>query len=235
MFTKIILAVAALCISTSAVNAEAANEGSSSTLSLSITHLLPSAYVIPSGELVIGTDLAMGLFGVADVSTNLYYDAVSVYNVSAKISLWQGHDFAAAIFATYTSQNINTLDPSTGQTVQTSTSSIAPGGMFSYRILDDVAGHVGASFVNRTPAISKSDLPQKSAYIHGTTLYKEFSFGLSSDFALVVGGTYDATYDYWGAGLSLHLSGVEVGAHYFFNVAEGQWLPILGVGYAASY
>ena len=29
------------------------------------------------------------------------------------------------------------------------------------------------------------------------------------------------TYDVWGAGFTLHLSGIDVGAHYYLNVSQG--------------
>ena len=49
---------------------------------------------------------------------------------------------------------------------------------------------------------------------------------------LWLGMSYDFTYDIWGAGASVHLNSLQIGAHYFFNVGVDSILPILGFGYA---
>jgi hypothetical protein len=50
-----------------------------------------------------------------------------------------------------------------------------------------------------------------------------------------MGASYDFTYDIVGAGASLHFGGFKIGGHYYFNVAEGNFLPILGGGYAGNF
>jgi hypothetical protein len=198
---------------------------------LAYTHLLPSTSVIPGGTFVVGTSLGYGFFDVFDISTNLFLDLAQVFNVSSKVHLFQNEDFAMAAFISYASQTAKTY-LTNGQVVTNTYTAIQPGGVVSYYLFPSVTGHTGATFTSRNPALAKSDLQQRDGFIQGTFINQEFTYGLSRKLALSVGGSYDLTYDIWGAGASVHVGGMQFGAHYFFNVAVDSFLPVLGFGYA---
>jgi hypothetical protein len=210
------------------------DSSSGNGVSLGFTHLLPSTYVPKSGSLIVGTSLGYGILGIGELSTNLFYDFDNVYNVFGKVSFWQGEDFGFAIHATYTSQNVDKID-SLGAVTKIMTTSIAPGFTLSYRLFQELTGHAGAIFVNRDPNITKNDIASKSGFLQGTTIFKEFTLGFGRNVAISLGGTYDTTFDYWGAGMSVHFEGFQLGGHYYFGVTDGQFLPIVGIGYTAGF
>src|ERR1035437_5536022 len=77
-------------------------------VSLGLTHLLPSVDIIPGGMIVLGTSMGVGVLDLFDLSTNLWLDFQSVFNISAKINLLRNQDYGLAVFATYTSQSVTT-------------------------------------------------------------------------------------------------------------------------------
>jgi len=206
--------------------------------SLATTHTLPSAFVIPGGTVILGTTMGIGLFDIIDITTNLFLNFNSVFNVQSKVSLWSNEDFGLAVYAGYMSQSIRTqyLNTANGliETKNTNVTAVQPGGVFSYRLHPRLVGHFGVSTNIQNPSVAKSDLEKKTGYLRGTVLNKEFAFGLSRTVALAAGGSYDFKYDIPGAGASLHIGGFQIGAHYFFNVAEGSVMPIIGGGYTAT-
>src|SRR5690606_27001256 len=76
------------------------------TVSLGMTHLLPSAFVIPHLNLVLGSTVGIGLFDVSELTSNLYLDIQQVFNVATKFSLYSSQNFAFAIFGGYVTQQV---------------------------------------------------------------------------------------------------------------------------------
>jgi hypothetical protein len=190
------------------------------SVSLGYTHLLPSAFVIPSGNFVLGTSAGFGIFDIADLTTNLVYDLDGIFNISTKFAIYHTANFAFAPYVTYTTQTVQGYDMNGNGTTQTSTS-LQPGATFSYRILPRLTGHVGGSVVVRNPTIPKgSTNPARTAFVQGTTMNKEFTYGFTQNFALSTGASYDFVYDIWGAGMSFHFGGFQLGGHYYFNRAH---------------
>ncbi|MBK9293068.1 MAG: hypothetical protein IPM57_01240 [Oligoflexia bacterium] len=211
----------------------------STEVPLSVTHILPSAFVIPGGTLVLGTTLGIGFFDVFDVSTNLYLDLYSVYNVAVKVGVYSSKDFAFAVHGGYVSQSVTSqsVDPSTLQIINTKSSvtSVEPGATLSYRIMPQFTGHIGGKAVIRNPVLTKQAFVPKTGFIQGNTVNKEFVLGINPELSLALGGSYDLTYDTPGAGLSLYLGSFQIGVHYYFGVTEGAAQPLLGGGYTARF
>ncbi|MCC6277451.1 MAG: hypothetical protein IT289_06005 [Oligoflexia bacterium] len=209
-----------------------------SQLSLAPTHVLPSVFIIPGGQIILGTTVGIGLFDVLELTSNLYLDLNSVFNVQAKVSLYQSNDFGLAVYGGYLSQSVKTqvYDTASASLLNRTITSTAfePGVVASYRIFSRMTGHLGVKHVVRNPEIKKADLEEKSGFISGTTVNKEFTFGLNRTLALAVGGSYDLTYDIPGAGASLHIGGFQIGAHYYFNVKTGAIMPIIGGSYSTT-
>lgn len=208
------------------------SQNQNAELSLAATHLLPSVAILPAGDFAFGSTVAYGLLGISEISSDIFYDAVGIYNGTLKIPIFQTDNFGFVIYGTYLTQEVKTLqtDAITGaqQEVKTQTSATIPGFTFSYRISSDIVGHIGAKSTLRTPALPP--LTKKTAYVQGNQVFKEFAFALGEGVAIAIGGSYDLTYQYAGAGLTLHFPVISIGGHYFFGVDEGQFMPILGIG-----
>ncbi len=208
------------------------------TVSLGYTHLLPSAYVLPHLNLVLGSTIGMGLFDVAEISSNLYLDVQQAFNLSTKVSLLANEDFAFALFASYITQQVRvkyTIANTTRMDEKFDTmTSIRPGGVFSYLILPKLSGHIGVEYSIRNPEIKKDDLAKKTSFVRGTTVYKEFTYGFKKGMAVSAGGSYDLSYDVPGVGASLHIGSFQIGGHYFFSVVEGPFQPIIAGSYSTE-
>jgi len=176
------------------------------------------------------------MFDLLDFTSNLVYDFEGVFNIGTKLALYHDHDFAFAPYVSYSSQTYTSTDPNTG--IQTNVNSTAwtPGVTFSYRLLPSIVGHTGGTIVIRNPTIPKSSVQNpRTALVQGNTGNQEFTLGITRVVALSTGISYDFTYDIFGAGASLHISGFQIGGHYYFNVSQGNFLPILGGGYSGNF
>lgn len=207
----------------------------SSNVSLGTTHMLPSAFVIPGGTLILGTTVGVGLFDVFDITTNLYLDLYNVYNVAAKFNILADEAVAFAIHASYVSQTIRTQADLSSPVVSYNATSIAPGATFSYRISPGFVGHIGGKAVIRNPELTKAAFVPKTGFVQGTTVNKEFAFALTPNTTLALGASYDLSYDIPGAGLSFFLGNLQLGAHYYFGVTDGAIQPLIGGSYTTSF
>jgi hypothetical protein len=209
---------------------------STSKISLGATHLLPSVFVIPGGQLILGSSIGYGFFDVFDITSNLFLDLSSVFNVQGKFSVYRDEDFGIAVYVGYSSQQTKVYDSATGQTNKDqSSTAVEPGATVSYRLLDNLTAHTGLSQTIRNPEIKKADVQAyKNGFLHGTMLSQEFTAGIARNFALSIGGSYDLVYEISGAGASIHIGGFQLGAHYYFNVQTGSVLPILGGSYSTT-
>lgn len=202
---------------------------------LGYTHLLPSTSVIPGGTAVVGTTLGYGFFGVFDITTNLFLDLVQDFNIMGKVHLYRDDEFGVAVYVGYDSQSAKVYDAVVPGQIDTNTyTSLQPGGVVSYYLLPQLTGHTGMTFTVRNPTLPKSSLSQKDGFIQGNFANQEFTFGINRGVALSTGASYDFTYDIWGAGASIHLGGLQIGAHYYFKVDVDSFLPILGFSYAMN-
>jgi hypothetical protein len=224
-----------VCHADATTRSRSSSRAGDNTISLGVTHLLPSAFVIPGGTLVLGTTVGAGFFDLFDITTNLYLDFYNVFNVAGKVNLFATQDFAMAIHASYVSQTYTTTSVVPGGMLEVKTTAVAPGATFSYRILPSMTGHIGGKIVTRNPALPKEVFVPKTGFVQGSTINKEFAFGLSPETALAVGGSYDLTYDIPGAGLSFYLGHFQLGAHYYFGVTDGAIQPLIGGSYSTTF
>ncbi len=209
---------------------------SDSEVPLSYTHILQSTAVIPGGSFVVGTTVGFGMFDFIDFTTNLVYDIEGVFNIGTKVALYHDHNFAFAPYLSYSSQTYQSTDPVSLITTNVNSTAWEPGATFSYRLTSGITAHTGGTFPIRNPSIPKADVQNpRTALIQGNTGNQEFTFGFSRAMALSTGVSYDFTYDIFGAGASIHVSGLQIGAHYYFNVTQGNLLPILGAGYTGNF
>lgn len=207
-------------------------------VSLGATHMLPSPYVMAHLQLALGTTVGMGLFDVAEISSNLYLDFQQVFNLQAKFNLVNEEDIALALWGAYSTQSVKKLnvDPVTSaeSTQFVNVNSVEPGAVISYRLMRRLAGHTGVSHNMYSPTLTKSDLSQKSAFVRGTSVSQEFAYYLNKQMTVALGGSHDFTYEYSGVGASLHISGFHIGGHLFLDVKEGAFFPILSASYIAD-
>jgi hypothetical protein len=202
---------------------------------LSYTHIAPSPAVIPGGSFVLGTSVGYGFFDLFDVSSNLVSDLEGVFNIGAKIAVYHNHNFAFAPYVYFSTQSLIETDQSGNQATLTSTA-WAPGAVFSYRVASKLTGDTAFTYVSRNPPIPKNTVQNpRTAYVQGNTGNQEFTLGITGSLALSMGASYDFTYDIFGAGASVHVAGFQVGGQYYFNVSQGNFMPILSVGFAASF
>lgn len=236
MFNKILI----LILLTITLNAQAEfefeNRHATSTekTSLGVTHILPSVYVLPDRQIVLGTTVGIGLFDVVDFTSNLFLDLQQVFNISSKISVWGNDNHAVALTASFVQQTVKFQSRFNNSYTSENATMFSPGAVYSYRIWPTFTGHFGGNFVFRNPAVPKSSLFERTAYVQGTTLHKEFTKGISKTLAVSSGLSYDVTYDIWGVGASAHIGGFQLGAHYYLNVSEGSFMPIIAGGFTTS-
>ncbi len=235
----IFAALVLFCGNTGAAKEKIVAHSEESPISLGVTHLLPGVFVIPSGELILGTSVGFGILDLIEFSSNVWLDLEQVFNVSTKIGIYHSHDFGVAVWGTYSSQILQTslLDQygNTISTQNTTSTAVTPGFTLSYRLAEGIVTHFGAGFTQRSPPISKASLTQRTGFIEGNVLYHEYGFGLGKSIAFAPGVSYDTTYDIWGAGATVHVAGFQIGAHYYFNVSTGSLLPLIGGAYTAEY
>lgn len=203
-------------------------------VSLSATHILPSTSVIPTGSLLLGTTIGTGFFDRMEITSNLFLDLQQVFNVAAKLKVIRTDNFGFAVFGSYWTQSVNVqaasgLNASTSQNM----SAISPGAVFSYRVSKKLVGHLGGTYAISNPVIEKDKLYKKTAYLQGFTVNKEFGI-LVGGVAITPGVSYDITYDIPGVGASVHFSGFQIGGHYYTNVSDGSFVPIVSAGFAAE-
>lgn len=199
------------------------------------THLAPSPAVIPNGEFVIGTSAGVGIGDVVDFSTNLVLDLEQELNVMSKIAIYHDHDFAVAPFVMLSTQSITTTDQFGNQSTSNSTAWF-PGATVAYRLDGNLTADTSFMAAIRNPSIPMSLVQNpRTSLIQGSTGYQELTFGFSRKVGLSTGVSYDFSYQIWGAGASIHISGFQIGGQFYFNVGQGNFLPILAVGYAANF
>jgi hypothetical protein len=238
--TKSIFRIILFLLIVSVANADTrkrvvASESVESDVPLAYTHIAPSPAVIPGETFVIGTSVGYGFFDLFDITSNLVLDVQSVFNVSTKLGIFHNHDFAFAPYVSFETQSLIETDQFGNQTTVTSTAWL-PGGVFSYRIAPALTGDTAFTYVSRNPPIPKSTVQDpRTALIQGNTGNQEFTVGVARTVALSMGVSYDFTYDIFGAGASIHVSGFQLGGHYYFNVGQGNFMPIFGFGFSTSF
>lgn len=208
-------------------------------VSMGYTHLLPSPYVMPGGQLVLGTTAAYGIMDVAELSTNLYLDFQEVFNVSVKANLLNEPLYALAVYASYYRRPIRTIvvdatAPLGTRTDTVSSNAVTPGAVFSYRLRNRWVGATGFSYSINSPSVSKAELQERTAFVSGLQFVQELTYGFNENLALSGGVSYDATYDITGIGASVHLGNFQIGAHYYLNVVKGSIQPIIGGNFSTS-
>lgn len=196
------------------------------------THLLPSPLTIPAGRLVIGSEVAYGLFGWAQIGTGIVEDIFQVFNVDARVRLIDFPRFAlgaGATFETYNLQNYGSANP------DLRVNSWLPGITAAYEVAPRMAVFVGGN-LNITHEQIPSVL-QTSGYVQGAQLETDFSYAYNpprrpgSIGNVIAGGvTYDMTYRITGVGISHYWPGFRLGFHYFLNASQNRLLPIIAGG-----
>jgi hypothetical protein len=235
MFRIIVIFIVLFSLTSQAARRKSVDD-SEGDVSLALTHILPSTAVIPAGTFAIGTSAGMGFFDLFDITTNLVYDFQSVFNVMGKVAVYHDHDFAFAPYVSFLTESVVVTTDNLGDQGSLTSTAWEPGATFSYRIAPQFTGHTGFLLVFRNPPIYQWQVQNpRTALVQGNTVNQEFTTGITSGFAFSTGASYDLTYQIWGAGASFHISGFHIGAHFYFNVGEGNFMPILGGGWSGSF
>lgn len=201
------------------------------------THLLPSPLTLPAGRLEIGSGVAYGLFGWAQVGTDLVGDIYQIFNLDAKVKLIDYPRFtlgADAVFETFNYQSFNSANP------DLRVNAWLPGLTLGYEVAPRLAVFVGAN-LNVTHEQIPSVL-QTSGYVHGAQLETDVSYAYNpppeSGYlgnVVAAGYTYDMTYRISGIGISHYWRGFKLGIHYYLNANQDRILPIIGVGTVVDF
>jgi len=200
------------------------------------THLLPSPLTLPSGTLVFGTDLALGVTDFFQVGTNLLSNFYNVYNVNAKVSLVDYQEFALAVTGSYVRFNYQQID---SRNPDLGVSSILPGMVGAVEIAPALAWFIGGN-LNYSSQSLTSDGVQTSGYMSGASLSSDLSFAYNTlgkkgrakgvGNAASAGVSYDVNYKLFGIGVSHHWPGFHLGIHYYPGADLYPVRPILSGG-----
>lgn len=201
------------------------------------THLLPSPLTLPAGQLMLGSEVAYGLFGWAQVGTGLVEDIYQVFNVDAKVKLIDYPKFtlgASAAFETYNYQNYGPANP------DMRVNAWLPGLTAGYEVAPRFAVFVGGNLNVTNQQIPSS--VQTSGYVHGAQVETDFSYAYNPPPRtgyignVVAGGlSYDMTYRVTGIGISHYWRGFKLGFHYYVNANQNRFLPIIAGGTVVDF
>lgn len=192
-------------------------------------HLLQSPYTLPSGKLIYGTTVALGVTDFLQVSTDLFSDLFRIYNASLKASLVDEPDYAISLslgWKSYRLQDISTTNPNL------SVSSISPGAVLAIKMEERMAVFVGGRADFKSVSFN-SQAVQTSGWVQGALIETDFSWAYGNpkqqnNFNAIASGiSYDFTYQLWGFGMSHHWPGFQLGFHYYPEASRNPVLPIL--------
>jgi hypothetical protein len=198
------------------------------------THMLPSPFTLPAGRFVLGTDTAFGVTSFLQVSTNVVGDLYQFYNVQAEVSLYDDSLVALAVNLGYETYNIDSLSAAfPSQWI----SAWLPGAVAGFALAPPLALFLGGNLV-----VSGTDLSalgaQGSGFVHGAMVESDVSWNFYRPkkarvgYVLSAGVSYDASYQLWGYGLSVHIPHLHVGFHYYPQATYYPLQPILAGGAA---
>jgi hypothetical protein len=200
------------------------------------THLLPSPLTLPAGRLVLGTEVAYGVFDSVQIGTGLLLDLYQTYNANLKINLVNLPALSIAAFASVESYNYHNYDASNPDL---RVLSWRPGLVAGYELASDFAAFIGGNlnFSRQTLVTSGATT---SGYVRGAEAeydlawaYLHGKHGISN--VLSGGASYDFTYKIYGFGLSHSWRGFRIGAHYYPNADKYKLQPILAGGAAVDF
>ncbi|MBL7715281.1 MAG: hypothetical protein JNL01_07400 [Bdellovibrionales bacterium] len=193
------------------------------------THLLPSPYTMPAGRLVLGTDIAFGLFDSVQVSSNVIRDIYKTYNAQIKVQVYDSHPFALAVTGGWEFYNLRSLDsgnPDLDITI------LSPGLVAAVGLGDSVAWFVGGNKSIFNVPVNFSGVTS-SSFLRGTVAQSDLTWaylasgkkGISN--VVAVGASYDVDYKLLGVGLSHYWGGFRVGFHYYPKAESNPVLPLI--------
>jgi hypothetical protein len=199
------------------------------------SHLAGSPYTLPSGRLVYGTDVAVGVTNQFQVGTNILRDSFQFYNAQAKYRVVSTSSFAAA-----TTFGFETFDTAAvGVSTQSAQiTNYLPGVVTAVGVGESVAWFNSGS-INLSKATVPSDM-QKAGYIRGSQAESDIAWAYNQGTtkrgdpfvrnALAAGVSYDFTYKVLGYGMSHHWHGFQLGAHYYPEAKRQKLQPIIAGG-----
>ncbi len=195
------------------------------------THMQPSPLTLSAGQLVFGTDLALGVTDFFQVGTGLLRDFYQVYNANAKLSFYESDDIAFALTGAWQHFNYRDIYSSNPDLTVTTWQ---PGAVVGIAPVKELAWFVAGN-LNFTRANLVTDGIQTSGFVRGAGLGSDLSWAYGSGKrsggnALSTGVTYDMTYHILGVGLSHHWPGFHLGIHYYVNADRRALQPILAGG-----
>ncbi len=200
------------------------------------THLLPSPLTLPAGRLMLGTDVAYGVFDSVQIGTGLLQDVYQTYNANLKINLLNLPVFSLAAFGSVETYNYRNYDSSNPDL---RVLSWRPGLVAGYEVLSNVAGFVGANLnISRQTLLTNG--VSTSGYVRGAEgeydLAWSYLRGKRGIYNVLAGGaSYDFTYKVYGFGLSHYWRGFRIGAHYYPNADKYKLQPIIAGGTSIDF
>ncbi len=199
------------------------------------THLLPSPFTLRAGQLVLGTDVALGVTDFFQVGTNLIQDFYQVWNAHAKLSVFDNEAWALGLFTGFQHYNYKSIDDFNPDLKVTSW---LPGLTLGYSPYYNLAWFFGGN-LNFTNTELKTDMITTSGFVNGARLNTDLSWaynpkrnGVGS--VLSSGVSYDLNYRLWGIGVSHHWKGFHLGLHYYPDAKKHRLQPILSGGAAIN-
>ena len=199
------------------------------------THLLPSPFTIPQGQIAVGTTTGVGVTPFMDVETNLISDFFQIYNARARFSLFDNRQFAIGAYLGYQMVNLNNLAPANPSVTL---SAWMPGATVAVEVLPAVAMFFGVQLFYPNMNIINSEI-DSSGYLAGAQVETDVSWAYNphqghAANALSGGITYNTTFSFYGLGISHHWPGFQLGIHYYPNAQNLKVLPIFSAGGALN-
>ncbi len=195
------------------------------------THLLPSPFTLPAGRVIIGTTSGVGVTDFFELDTDLMADFYQIYNGRARLSLLDFPGVAAAVYAGFQHVNLNDLSDSNPSIA---INSWMPGGVMGVEVAPFLAVFVGGQLYYSDVQLPNSNL-KTSGFVQGAQFESDVSWAYNPHEnrmgnILSAGFTYNATYKFYGLGLSHHWKKFHLGIHYYPNASQPKVLPILTGG-----
>lgn len=200
------------------------------------THLNPSPYTLRAGQLVLSTDLAIGITDFLQVGTNLISDFYRVFNANAKVALLDYEDFALAATGSWQSFNYRDID---SRAPDRRITSWMPGLVGSYAIAPAIAFSLGGNLNFTNQPIDNTGVPV-SGFFRGAAVEADMSWlyyrsrkGFQN--VLAAGVSYDFDYELFGFGVSHYFKAFKLGVHYYPNSTNNKFVPIIGGSAAIDF
>ena len=194
---------------------------------------------MPAGRLAYGTAFSFGATDFLQFGTDVVRDAYGILNANAKVALVATRPFAAAVTLDFEKFNFRDLSASNPDVDVTAWE---PGLVAAVEVSPGFAWFVGGNLElsRQTTTLAGAEV---SGLARGAAIASDLSWAYESapgagggrprgesrgiGNVMSAGITYDVTYRSFGAGLSHHWPGFQLGLHYYPDAATQKFLPIV--------